>query len=295
MVVGKVPMKTLAGKNVIVTGASRGLGLHIAQKFWDNGANLLITSRSEHVLTGFKKKFAANALPGQEVHIAVADLKMPEAIDTIMNEARRVWKKLYGLINNAAILGPVGPVWENDWAAWQESIRVNMFAPVALCRACIPWMKVSGGGKIINLSGGGATSPRPYFTAYALAKIGMVRFTEILAEEVRGLNIQVNSMAPGALNTDMLREILEAGSKKAGQQEYAQALKQTENGGADLELAADLCLFLALSSSNDITGKLISAVWDHWENIPEHVQDLIDSDIYTLRRIVPKDRNKDWG
>jgi 3-oxoacyl-[acyl-carrier protein] reductase len=156
-------------------------------------------------------------------------------------------------------------------------------------------MKEGGGGKIINLSGGGATTPRPFFSAYAVAKTGLVRFTEIIAKEVKEFKIEVNSIAPGILHTDMMQGIFHAGEKMAGQKEYSQAQKVMQGEGNDPRTAAELCVFLVSPSSDGITGRLISAIWDPWEDLPLHLDDLRNSDIYTLRRIVPKDRNLNWG
>ena len=295
MAFGEGFVKALRGKNIIITGASRGLGVHIARAMWDNGANLLLVARSTDALNGLKKDLETDPAPGQGIHIAVADLGRSEATDLILKEAQQVWDRLDGLVNNAGILGPVGPLWKNPWNLWEETIRVNLLAPVALCRACIEWMQKGGHGKIINLSGGGATGPRPNFSAYAVAKTGIVRFTEILAEEVRDFNIQVNSIAPGALNTDMLEAVLREDPESVGNAEYDRALKQKEDGGASPERAARLCVFLASPASDGITGKLISATWDPWEELPRHIQDLAEGDIYTLRRIVPKERGKEWG
>ena len=295
MAFGEKFVKALKGKNIIITGASRGLGVHIARAMWDNGANLLLAARSADALMSLKDDFERDQAVDQEIHITAADFALSTAAGLILNEAQKVWGRLDGLVNNAGILGPVGPLWKNPWNAWEETIQVNLLAPVSLCRACIGWMKEGGQGKIINLSGGGATGPRPNFSAYAVAKTGVVRFTEILAEEVRDLNIQVNSIAPGALNTDMLETVLREDPESVGKDEYESALKQKEGGGASPERAARLCVFLASPASNGITGKLISAIWDPWEELPQHVQDLAEGDIYTLRRIIPGERGKEWG
>ena len=156
-------------------------------------------------------------------------------------------------------------------------------------------MARAGRGKIINLSGGGATGPRPNFSAYATTKAGLVRFSETAAEETRELGIEINCIAPGAMDTGLTVEILRSGPSGAGQKEYESALKVRERGPAALGRAADLCVFLASSASDGITGKLISAVWDPWETLPKFLSDLRETDIYTLRRIVPKDRGRDWG
>ena len=142
--------------------------------------------------------------------------------------------------------------------------------------------------------GGGATAPLPNISAYAASKAAVVRLTETLAEEVKSLGIDINAVAPGALNTRMLEEVLKAGPNKVGTSLYQKALKQQEDGGAPPEKAAELCLFLASSQSDGITGKLLSALWDGWANFDTHQEDIRNSDIYTLRRIIPKDRGMDW-
>ena len=162
-------------------------------------------------------------------------------------------------------------------------------------RRILPHFKKRGFGKIINLSGGGATVPLPNFSSYAVSKAGVVRFTETLAEEVKEFGIDVNAVAPGPLNTRLLDEVLAAGPKKVGARFYAKAKKQKSAGGASLEKGADLCVFLASHESDGITGKLISALWDPWETLNLHKEELRSTDVYTLRRIMPKDRGFTWG
>jgi 3-oxoacyl-[acyl-carrier protein] reductase len=285
----------LVGKNIIVTGASRGLGFVIARNLAGKGANLLLVARDITRLESSCQDLQRDADKGAEICFFDVNLNDTSAIDKIVRKARGAWDSLHGLVNNAGILGPIGKVWENDWDAWQETIEINLLAPVALCRACIPWMAESGGGRIVNLSGGGATGPRPNFSAYAVSKTGIVRFTEILAEEVRDLNIQVNCIAPGALNTDMLQAVLASSPAKAGASEHESAVRQSEEGGADPKIAAELCAFLMSSGSDKITGKLISALWDPWKDFEKYAEEIAETDIYNLRRIVPRDRGKSWG
>jgi 3-oxoacyl-[acyl-carrier protein] reductase len=156
-------------------------------------------------------------------------------------------------------------------------------------------MKQKKYGKIIMLSGGGATKPMPYLSAYAASKAAIVRFAETLAEETKDFNIDVNTLAPGALNTRLLDEIIAAGPEKIGNVFYQQCLKQKQQGGTNLEIGASLCVYLASAESDGISGKLLSAVWDPWQSLAKYKNDLMNSDIYTLRRIVPKDRGKNWG
>jgi NAD(P)-dependent dehydrogenase (short-subunit alcohol dehydrogenase family) len=105
----------------------------------------------------------------------------------------------------------------------------------------------------------------------------------------------VNAIAPGALDTRLLDDVLEAGPEQVGQAFYERMLKQKAQGGTPLEKGANLAVFLGSAASDGITGKLISAVWDPWETLPSHLPDLRQTDVYTLRRIVPKDRGLEWG
>jgi NAD(P)-dependent dehydrogenase (short-subunit alcohol dehydrogenase family) len=198
------------------------------------------------------------------------------------------------LINNAGISGPKGLIEEVDWKEWLKVIEINVFGSVYLCRKLVPHFRANGYGKIIQLSGGGATKPMPRNSAYATSKAAVVRFAESLAEELAGQKIDVNCIAPGALNTRMLTEVIEAGPVKVGEVVYQKALEQKQHGGTALSKAASLAVFLGSSESDGITGRLISAVWDDWQNLPARRSELNQSDIFTLRRITPEDRGKSW-
>jgi len=279
--------------NVLITGASRGLGRVLARRFWEADDSLILVARRSASLDE-----TIAALPAREGRVAMciaADLSDPAAVSdvTAQLDARGIHVDV--LVNNAAIQGPIGPLWENDWEGWCRTIRVNLLAPAELCRTFVPRMKAAGGGAVINLSGGGATGPRPNFSAYGTAKAALVRFSETLAEEVRSSGVRVNCIAPGAMPTAMLVEVIEKGASAAGEKEFAVATNVIEKGGASMDAVADLVLFLASERACGITGKLISAVWDPWETFPAHREVLEKSDIYTLRRIVPKDRGLGWG
>jgi NAD(P)-dependent dehydrogenase (short-subunit alcohol dehydrogenase family) len=158
----------------------------------------------------------------------------------------------------------------------------------------IPHFKARGRGKIVQLSGGGATNPLPRLSAYAASKAAVVRFCETIALELQADHIDVNCIAPGALNTRMLDEIIEAGPAAVGEAFYKKSLEQKAKGGVPLDKGAALAVWLGSPASDGITGKLLSAVWDPWQDLPAHREDL-GGDIYTLRRIVPGDRGKSWG
>lgn len=303
----------LAGRSAIITGASQGLGFEIAKQFVREGANVMLCARHADQLQSAQQELLQilenhNAhTPISDTHnhspkhhstnkvlAQVADVSNPEEIAHLTATALREFGRIDILVANAGIYGPKGSIEEIDWNEWSRAIDINLKGTVLQCRALLPHFKQNQYGKIIILSGGGATKPLPFLSAYAASKAGVVRFAETLAEEVKSFHIDVNSVAPGALNTRLLDEVLAAGPEKVGHDFYQQSLKQKQNGGTALDVGASLCVFLASDESDGITGRLISAVWDSWHKLPDRVSELNQSDIYTLRRIVPDDRGKQW-
>lgn len=276
----------LQGRNAIVTGGSQGLGLEIAQAFVREGAHVMICARDRAQL-----ERAASDLG---VAAEVADVSRESDANRVVERAIRSFGSIHILVNNAGIYGPKGNLEDVAWNDWTRAVEVNLFGSVLMCRAVLPHMRKQRYGKIIQLSGGGATSPLPRISAYAASKAAVVRFAETLAEETRDSGIDVNAIAPGALNTRLLNEVLQAGPAKVGQAFYDRAVEQQAKGGAPLERGAELCVFLASAGSDGVTGKLLSAIWDPWEQLDMHRDDL-RSDVYTLRRILPKDRGFGWG
>lgn len=284
----------LAGKVCLLTGAAGGLGRRLAEKFWVEGASLFLSGRNGAAL-GALAALLPPPCEKQRVVVSECDLRDPQQVSALIGRALEEFGFITALVNNAAVLGPVGPAWETSMPDWEEAMQVNLMAPVLLCRLAIPAMKNAGYGKILNLSGGGATGPRPCFSAYAAAKTALVRFTEILAHETRGLGIDVNSIAPGVLKTRMLDQMLAQSPEKIGESEYVRVRELAAHSDESLERAAGLALFLISQESDGISGRLVSAVWDPWETLAERRAILNESDIYTLRRIVPKDRGHDWS
>jgi NAD(P)-dependent dehydrogenase (short-subunit alcohol dehydrogenase family) len=286
---------SLKGRTAIITGGSQGLGLAIAHAYVAAGASILLCARDAEALNTARNELIARASPEQIIQTEIADVSRLEDVEHLMATALRIFSRVHILVNNAGIYGPKGLIEDVDWSAWVKAIEVNLFGSVLLCRAVLPHFKAHHYGKIVQLSGGGATNPLPRISAYAASKAAIVRFAETLAEEVREDNIDVNAIAPGPLNTRLLEEILAEGPESVGQAFYDRALKQKIEGGAPLERGAELAVFLASAASDGLTGKLLSAMWDPWETLPQHLKELQQTDAYTLRRIVPKDRGLAWG
>jgi NAD(P)-dependent dehydrogenase (short-subunit alcohol dehydrogenase family) len=282
----------LAGRAAIVTGASQGLGRAIATAFVEAGASVLLVARGPAMLE--EARAEAERLvgrPGQRVATLAADVSEPAACADVVERAGTLLGADPGiLVNNAGIYGPIGRLEDVDWAAWVEAVRINLFGTVLMCRAMIPRLRARGYGKIVNLSGGGATAPLPRFTAYGATKVAVVRLTETLAHELKDTKVDVNAIAPGALNTRLLDQVLAAGPDAAGEAFHRQALRQRDEGGVPLARGAGLAVFLASAASDGITGRLLSAVWDDWAALAGQAERLAGTDLYTLRRITPQDR-----
>jgi 3-oxoacyl-[acyl-carrier protein] reductase len=284
----------LRGHAALVTGASRGLGQVIACRLAQAGMHLALLARDGAALEQAVGRVQSACLDAtQEIRCYVADLADEAQLDAAAAACLRDFGAIDVLVNNAGIQGPIGPLDRVDWADWRRVLEVNFFAAARLCRLLLPGMRARRRGKIINLSGGGATSPRPDFSAYAAAKCALVRLSETLAEELRGSGIEVNCVAPGAMNTRMLEEVLAAGPEGA-RLEYERAQLQAQTGGTPPEAAAELVAWLASPASDGITGRLLSARWDNWAGLPAVCDHLNQSDVYTLRRIVPADRGMIW-
>lgn len=285
----------LEGRTALITGGTQGLGLEIARHYLAAGiAGICICGRDPEAVGAAEAGLRTVANAGQEVMAVVADISRPAEVERLVALALERQPELTVLVNNAGVYGPKGTIDQIDWQQWVEAIEINLYGSVLAARALFSHFVRCGYGKVIQLSGGGATNPLPGLNAYAASKAAVVRFAETLAGELRQHCVDVNSIAPGALNTRMLDEVLAAGADRVGQAFYDRAREQQRSGGVPLEQGARLAVWLASSASDGITGKLLSAVWDPWQELPSHIADLA-SDVYTLRRIVPADRGLEWG
>jgi NAD(P)-dependent dehydrogenase (short-subunit alcohol dehydrogenase family) len=285
----------LKGRFALITGASQGFGAEIARQFVANGASVMLCARSADKLRDQQQALAPLLAPGSRIVAVVGDVGNVNDVDAIFAKVNSDFPRLDILVNNAGIYGPMGNIENVDWNEWIDAIRINLLGLVYVARAAVPMFRSQRYGKMINISGGGAANPMPGITAYAVSKAGVVRFTESLALECKDDNIDVNAIAPGALVTQMMTQLLEAGPDKVGKNFYDRMKKIADEGGTPLDVGAALCVFLGSSESDGITGKLIAAQWDRWEDWPLHLDELNSSDVYTLRRITGRDRNKEWG
>lgn len=282
----------LLNKKAIISGASRGLGAVIAEAYVKAGASAVICARNKVQLLEKQAELQSIAPVNSKVIAISIDISSNEQVEYLIETAEKELGGIDILVANAGIYGPKGPLEALDWQEWSDAIDINLKGTVLQCRAVIPLFKKQKKGKIIIISGGGATKPMPNFSAYAASKAGIVRFSETLANELREFNIDVMAISPGALNTRFLDEVLSAGRENVGDKFYQSSIEQSKSGGSSPKLAADLSVYLASDAADGITGKLISAVWDSWVNLHKYYPEIAMTDIYTLRRIKPKNLKK---
>jgi 3-oxoacyl-[acyl-carrier protein] reductase len=280
----------LSGRNTLITGGSQGLGRVLVEAFLAEGAQVVFCARTAADVVRTRDELAPGLKPGQQLVGVACDISDPTGVAALFARAARLGP-LHAVVNNAGIYGPIGPTEDVAFADWTQAWQVNVTGTFLVCQQAAHAMKPHLGGKIITISGGGATNPMPRFAAYAATKAAVVRLTETLAEEYRADHIDVNAVAPGALRTRLTSQVLAAGPAKAGAEFFARNKKWSDEGAADPKLAAALCVWLASPESDGVTGKLISAQWDPWKD-PAKFRALATGDVYTLRRIVPEDRVK---
>lgn len=285
----------LSGKNVFISGGSRGLGLSIGQTFIQAGANVAFCGRGKAALKDAVHLLETQQKGDQLVRSFIADVSEKDQVAEMATRVANEIGNIDVLVCNAGILGPMGPFLENDLEEWIHALNINLLGSLYLIRSFLSNMIEQGHGKIIQLSGGGAASPLPGLSSYAASKAAVIRFIETLSHEYSNSGVDINGVAPGMLKTRLLDEMREAGPERVGVGLFQKLTNKSSEEKDSSSQACELIQFLASDKSNGITGRLISAQWDNWRHWPNHLPELKDSDLYTLRRIVGRDRGQTWG
>ena len=268
-----------------------GLGLSCAAEILRLGSTVVLYARSETALERARATLTADA-PGR-VHAIAGDVTDAAGLERLFDAAEAVGGSL-SVVHAAAVLSAIGPVIDVEADAWWETVRVNLLGTfLVLQAACRRLVRRGLPGSIVLFSGGGATAAFPNYTAYACGKVGVVRLAETLAQEMAPHGVRVNCVAPGFVATRMHAATLEAGAA-AGSEYLHRTERELRAGGVPPEVAARAVAFLLSDAAEGITGRLLAAVHDDWARWPEHRSELEGSDLFTLRRIVPRDRGLAW-
>ncbi len=271
--------------HVVLTGSSTGIGRALAARLLARGHRVWGLAR------GDQADFAA-AHPGA-FRFSRCDVADPAAVARAAAEVAAAWPHADALVCAAGLQGEIGRTLAADPVRWSATVRANLDGTFYSLRAFDPLLaRVTAPrrAKVVCFSGGGATKPRLNFSAYGVAKTGVVRLVETIAEEERGRPYDINALAPGAINTRLTDEVLALGPAVVGPAEFAAAQKQKAAGDAGLARALDCVEWLLSPASDGISGRLIAAPWDPWPTLAP--ADLAGTDIFTLRRILPEERGK---
>ena len=242
----------LEGRSVIITGAGRGLGRAIALAVSREGAGVTIMSRS-----GDELKAVAREMPDSaaEPLIVEGDVARSEEVSDLVNRSTERFSKVDVLVNNAAVIGPSRFLEDADVESWKRTIDINLSGAFFCARSAAPVMAESGGGRIINISSGLGRIPFPRFCAYSVSKAGIIQLTRSLSEELKPLNIQVNAIDPGVMDTSMQEEIRALGASVLGESVYERFVEY-KNAGALKNPAevASLVVYLASREGASLSG-----------------------------------------
>ncbi len=242
----------LQGKSAIITGAGRGLGRAIALAMSREGAGVAIMSRSGDELEAVAQEMRAS---GPEPLVFEGDVSRPDDVINLVNRTAERFSGVDVLVNNAAVIGPPRFLQDAEFEAWKRTMDINLNGAFYCARTAAPVMAENGGGKIINVSSGLGKMPFPRFCAYSVSKAGIIQLTRSLSEELEPLNIQVNAIDPGVMDTHMQEEIRALGVSVLGESVY-QDFVEYKNAGAlkDPAEVASLAVFLASKKGTPLSG-----------------------------------------
>jgi NAD(P)-dependent dehydrogenase (short-subunit alcohol dehydrogenase family) len=192
---------SLSGKVAIVTGGGRGIGQAIACGFAKAGAQVIVTSRKAQDLEATAAMIGAF---GGKAFSLPAHLGRMEEIERMVNTVMEKFGRIDILVNNAGTSPAMGTVLDSDERLWDTIMNVNLKGVYFTSQAVAKIMKAQGGGKIINIASVDGFNPEPFVSVYSISKAGVRMITKAFANELASFNIQVNTIAPGPIDTKMM-------------------------------------------------------------------------------------------
>lgn len=273
--------KRLDGRVALITGGGRGIGQAIAHAYAAEGAKLALAARTDAELQ--ETAAAIRDRYGSEVITVITDVTDRAQVKNAVAQTLDRYGVIDVMVNNAGNTGQIGPLWTLDPDRWANTISVHVLGTYYGCRAAIPPMLERGYGRIVNMSGVGG----PNDTSYDAAKTAIVNLTENLSVELAGAGITVNAISPGSIHTRMWEEVRDMAYEAGDMEMYEKGVQVTSGGGASIERAAQLAVILGSDQCGALSGRLIRANLDTFEDIPGNVDAIMASDAYLLRRVDP--------
>ncbi|MCP5087338.1 MAG: SDR family oxidoreductase [Rhodobacteraceae bacterium] len=207
-------MTDLTGKSVLITGASRGIGAATARKFAARGARVMLCARSEAAISQVAKSIWASG--GTALH-QVADVTDFRQVQAAVHQTVQEFGGLDILINNAGVIDPVERLEEAHVSAWNTVIDINVKGVFHGIRAALPVMKAAGGGTILTIGSGAATSALEGWSHYCTSKAAVHHLNRVLHLEESKNNIRALVLSPGTVATDMQHVIRDSGVNPVSQ------------------------------------------------------------------------------
>ncbi len=269
----------LQGHVALITGGGRGIGRAIARAYAAEGAKLGLAARTEPELQATAAEIRTEF--GSEVATVVTDVRDLGQVEHAVAHATDRLGPIDVMVNNAGNTGEIGPLWKLDPERWANVISVHVLGTYYGCRTVIPGMLERGRGRIVNMAGVGG----PNDTSYDAAKTAIVNITENLSVELAGTGITVNAISPGSIHTRMWEEVRDMALAAGDMDMYEKGVEVTSGGGASIERAAQLAVMLGSDACGGLSGRLIRAALDTFEDIPARVDEIMSSDALLLRRV----------
>ena len=237
-------MGKLKGQTAIVTGASRGIGKAIAVMFASEGANVVVTARTEYAIDDLAGRIVQS---GGSVLAVTADLSIDSDLQRIADETLANYGRIDILVNNAGIIHPRINLVDFDFELWRNVVAVNLEAVALLTALCLPSMMERNYGKVINISSIGGRKGSKGRSAYRATKAALINLTESVAAETKPYGIDVNCICPGGVDTEGYREAF----RMRGKIDDPSLMAPEE--------IAKLAVYLASDDSSSVTGAAIDA------------------------------------
>jgi short-subunit dehydrogenase len=274
-----------------ISGATGFVGSLVTEHLAGQGKDLLISGRDQDRLEELVQ-ILFKRYPGQNFQAIQCNLAFPDQWNAAIEVLNEFTVNEY--INCSGIQGRLGPSSDINHEEMNDVFNVNLFSSIFFTNYFASSLKENDKLSIIHFSGGGSSSPRPLFMSYSLSKTSLLRFIENFALENLTRNIRINAIAPGVMPSKMQTEVVENKTLRKSK-DYFTAIKSLSDENYDSSKLLDLCDFLLTEKSDGVTGKIISAEWDNWVEWPNHLDEMKNSDLYTLRRITSRDRGHLWG
>jgi 3-oxoacyl-[acyl-carrier protein] reductase len=278
-------------KTVYISGATGYLGNLISNRLAALGNDILVGGRNPNKLNE-QVQLLSKTFTQTKIKSINCQLENPHDWERIAREV--VYHGIDAYINCSAIQGKINKILKLNWEDIDSVMRINLYSSIFFTNFFTNYSNSGKQLKVIHFSGGGGTTPRQNFMPYSLSKTALIRFVENFNLENENLNVAINIVSPGILPSNMQYEILDS-ELRSDDQEVISAKKILEAKINEKPKVLDLIEFLLSEKSDGISGKSISAIWDDWEEWPQHLSELQQSDLYTLRRITAKNHNLDWG